>query len=89
MSDLAAMIAERDFIDFPTAWALQDDPRCPEHVARCSATQTDGALLCDCDAVRELWCRLRDEAGLDVPLNQYPTQRPWPPAPQGDHGGTA
>lgn len=42
------------FIDFPTGWAIQKaglahtDPKC-------SAEQTGGAMLCDCDALYPRW----------------------------------
>lgn len=47
-----------DFIDYPTGWALQ---RANEvaHDERCSATQTSGAMLCDCEALLPMWVRWR------------------------------
>lgn len=51
----AAPVRE-DFIDFPTGWRIQceglthTDPRC-------SAVQTDGAMLCDCPALEAEWHR--------------------------------
>ena len=48
----------RDFIDFPTAWALQRAGL--KHTdQRCSAVQTDGTLLCDCGAVEDRWAAIR------------------------------
>lgn len=47
-----------DFIDYPAAWALQKE-RTTAHDARCSATQTGGALLCDCDALIAPWTNWR------------------------------
>lgn len=47
-----------DFIDFPTGWELAKElgtdaeaHQSPE----CSYVQTDGALLCDCGAIYNLW----------------------------------
>lgn len=45
-----------DFIDFPTGWRIQCEGL--THVdQRCSAAQTDGAMLCDCAALRTEWER--------------------------------
>lgn len=56
--ELRAKAVERDFLDFPTAWAIQhagvthtDD--------RCSAVQCVGSMLCDCGAVETRWYELR------------------------------
>lgn len=47
-----------DFIDYPTGWAIQK--RGLAHVDdRCSAVQTGGAMLCDCDALPTEWARLK------------------------------
>jgi hypothetical protein len=55
--ELMAMVAERDFCDFPTAWAIQRAGI--EHIdRRCSAAQT-AAWLCDCGAVEARWRELR------------------------------
>jgi hypothetical protein len=40
-------------IDYPTAWELVNTPL--EHHPRCSFEQTNGALLCDCDALYREW----------------------------------
>lgn len=54
---LMAMVAERDFCDYPTAWAIQEEGI--EHTdARCSAVQS-AAFLCDCGAVLARWRELR------------------------------
>lgn len=51
---------ELDFLDFPTAWWIQEqglthtDPRC-------SAVQSNGAFLCDCGAVNAEWTRRRSD----------------------------
>lgn len=47
----------QDFLDFPTAWAIQDAGL--DHLdPRCSAVQTD-CFLCDCGAVEKRWEELR------------------------------
>lgn len=52
------MNLDQDFLDFPTAWAIQRQG--VEHTdQRCSAVQTDGVMLCDCGAVEAEWKRLR------------------------------
>lgn len=54
---LLAMVAARDFCDFPTGWAIQRAG--VEHTdPRCSAAQI-GAFLCDCGAVLARWRELR------------------------------
>ena len=47
-----------DFIDYPTAWAIQKAGLAHTD-ERCSAVQTSGAMLCDCDAVQVRWSELR------------------------------
>lgn len=48
---------DRDFIDFPTAWWINDG--LTEHLdPRCSAVQT-AAFLCDCGAIQAEWERRR------------------------------
>lgn len=45
-----------DFIDFPTGWRIANEG--VEHTdPRCSYVQTNGALLCDCGAIRVEWER--------------------------------
>lgn len=45
-----------DFLDFPTAWRIQNEG--VTHVTpKCSTVQGDGAFLCDCGAVRTEWER--------------------------------
>lgn len=52
------MNLDLDFIDYPTGWAIQRAGL--EHVdSRCSAVQTEGALLCDCNALPLEWARLK------------------------------
>lgn len=46
-----------DFIDFPTGFAIQGVG--VEHVEKCSAAQTSGAMLCDCEAIYPAWRRWR------------------------------
>jgi hypothetical protein len=43
-----------DFIDYPAAWAIQKVGDVA-HDERCSATQTGGAMLCDCEALCQPW----------------------------------
>lgn len=53
-----------EFLDFPTAWWIQG--RGLTHVdPRCSAAQTEGALLCDCGAVTAEWERRRTAHYVD------------------------
>lgn len=63
--ELLDMVAARDFIDFPTAWALARSGL-PHWTELCSYVQTDGALLCDCDAIYVRWWELREQLGLPV-----------------------
>lgn len=63
---LLAKVAERDFIDFPTAWAIQESCQL-EHNERCSSVpgwhpMSGSALLCDCGAIEAHWEKLRGEA---------------------------
>jgi len=69
-----AMAACPDYLDFPTAWAIQKD-RGPSlsHHPKCSSVPgwhplSGPAFLCDCDAVPNEWERLRAlaENGGDV-----------------------
>lgn len=57
---LLAKVLERDFIDYPTGWAIQA-AGLTHTDARCSAVQTL-AFLCDCGAVQVRWAELRAEA---------------------------
>jgi hypothetical protein len=41
-------------LDYPTAWAIQDKYKLL-HDNKCSAAITNGALLCDCDALWIMW----------------------------------
>lgn len=53
-----------DFLDFPTAWAIQR--RGVEHTdSRCSAVQAGGAMLCDCGAIEAEWRRLHSLVASD------------------------
>lgn len=46
------------FIDFPTAFWLTEQEGYEHASETCSAVQTAGALLCDCDALQRTWERL-------------------------------
>lgn len=47
-----------DHIDFPTAWAIQRVGL--DHTdQKCSAVQTNGAMLCDCKALPIRWAELK------------------------------
>lgn len=62
-----------DFLDFPTAWAIQnkalDEGPALEHHPRCSSVpgwhgMSGRGLLCDCEAVPREWKRLvAEQAG--------------------------
>ncbi len=45
-------------LDYPTAWEIQK-AGLTHTDRRCSAVQTNGAMLCDCGAVFIEWERLR------------------------------
>lgn len=63
----------QDFLDFPTAWWIQEQGF--GHTdERCSAVQSNGALLCDCGAVEADWKRLRDEK-RGVPVDTEEAER--------------
>lgn len=52
------MNLDLDYIDYPTAWAIQKDGL--NHTDDlCSAVQTNGAMLCDCDALPLRWAELK------------------------------
>lgn len=57
-------VSSYPFCDYPTGWDI-----CRagiEHIdPRCSYTQTNGAILCDCAAVELAWTKLRMAAGLE------------------------
>lgn len=53
-----------DFLDFPTAWAIQNRGGLVHH-ERCSAPRSGGGFLCDCGAVRRRWEELCREQGVD------------------------
>ncbi|HEX3649579.1 MAG TPA: hypothetical protein VHV49_14230 [Pseudonocardiaceae bacterium] len=64
MDELLALVAQRDFLDFPTAWAIQRAGI--EHTSpKCSAVPgSNGGMggpffLCDCGAVEARWEELR------------------------------
>jgi len=58
-----------DYLDFPTAWAIQHDHgESLDHDPRCSSVPghdplSGPGLLCDCDAVEKEWERLREVLG--------------------------
>lgn len=55
---MTGMNLDLDFIDYPTGWTIQKAGL--EHAdQRCSAVQTGGALLCDCDALPLKWAELK------------------------------
>lgn len=68
-ADLLAMVARFDFLDFPTAWAIQEADDLP-HNDKCSSTPGSNggmggsAFLCDCGAVTARWAYLRAELGM-------------------------
>lgn len=47
-----------DFIDYPTAWAIQRKGLTHAD-EQCSAVRTGGAMLCDCNAMPSEWARLK------------------------------
>lgn len=60
---LLAEVLKRNFVDFPTGWAIQAAGL--THTSpHCSAVLTL-ALLCDCGAIDARWTELRTEAVLD------------------------
>lgn len=60
------MSAEKDaglnldlpYIDYPTGWAIQRAGDI-DHRAACSALQTGGAMLCDCEGLIYEWADLK------------------------------
>jgi hypothetical protein len=57
-----------DFLDFPTAWAIQRAGGLDHH-PRCSSVPgwdpiSGPGFLCDCGAIEAEWKRLRREKGL-------------------------
>lgn len=62
-----------DFIDYPTAWALQDEVghEMEDHRHElCSAVRSKGALLCDCGAIGIRW----KEHGGENPERYLPNE---------------
>lgn len=57
---------ELDFLDFPTAWWIQEQGLTHTD-RRCSAAQTE-AFLCDCGAVETEWVRRRAEISQQIGL---------------------
>lgn len=55
MSD--RLTVREDFLDFPTAWAIQEAGD-GEHDHDCSAGSTGGAFLCDCTVVARTYVEL-------------------------------
>lgn len=52
------MNLDLDFIDYLTAWAIQEAGL--HHTdQRCSAVQTGGGMLCDCAALPTRWAELK------------------------------
>lgn len=63
-------VTRYDFLDFPTAWAIQRAGGL-EHRPRCSSVPgwdpiSGPGFLCDCGAVETEWRRLRDLATGNV-----------------------
>ena len=61
---------EFDFLDFPTAWAIQKRGGLTHH-PKCSSVPgwhpfSGPGFLCDCNAVVREWERLMDEAGKPI-----------------------
>lgn len=52
------MNLDLDFIDYPTAWYIVKTFYL-KHDMVCSFQQTNGALLCDCDAMPLKWAELK------------------------------
>lgn len=50
------------FIDFPTGFAIARNAPHLEHDPKCSEVTTDGAFLCDCNAIVREWERIVAEA---------------------------
>lgn len=48
-----------DYIDYPAGWAMQSSGGIIHTDERCSALQTSGAMLCDCDGLLNRWRELR------------------------------
>lgn len=46
------------YIDFPTGWWMQHNHQLVHTSEKCSALTTDGAFLCDCDALKNKWAEL-------------------------------
>lgn len=68
-----------NYLDFPTAWAIQRAGGFAHH-ERCSSVPSEDpitgpAFLCDCGAVTREWRRLR-EAGLPMPSALPPPTEP-------------
>lgn len=62
MADLTARVRAQDFIDYPTAWAIQKAG--VEHGERCSSVPgwnpiSGPMFLCDCGAVEQRWVEIR------------------------------
>ncbi len=59
MSEATGGNLDLDFIDYPTGWAIQKAGVLKHTDPRCSAVQTGGAMLCDCNALPLEWARLK------------------------------
>ena len=52
-------VFRHDFLDFPTAWAIQEQyGDSLNHHPQCSSVQSP-AFLCDCGAIQQKWKELR------------------------------
>jgi hypothetical protein len=70
--DLVVLVKRRDFLDYPTAWAIQESGI--EHLSPdCSAVPgSNGGMggpffLCDCGAIEARWNELRAQDGAPCP----------------------
>lgn len=57
-ADGAGLNLDLPYIDYPTAWAIQRAGGI-NHQAACSAQQTGGAMLCDCNGLVYKWADLK------------------------------
>ncbi len=66
-----------DLCDYPTAWRLQRErgTASPPHHSLCSAHQTQGAFLCDCNEVLREWrLRVKLQTGEESPRYRFAEQ---------------
>lgn len=58
MAETAGLNLDLPYIDYPTGWAIQKGYDLDHH-DQCSAKQTDGAFLCDCNGLIYKWADLK------------------------------